>query len=143
MCYTWKEKAGYLPIFYNGCNLKRVRLLGVKSPAFPVDSLQSRRKQRHQPVGLSTTGRPCFIHAKASKKLFILQKQPISLYLLLSTSSLIKKRHIQIEKASQKKRLPTKLRYYFNLDRCATVHSGTNCCSAFTKNCLSIGWMEW
>lgn len=72
-CHTNKNnnndndnKTGYLPVFHNGCNLKRVGLLGVESPAFPVDSLQSGRKQRHQPVGRSTTGRPDLIHAKAS-----------------------------------------------------------------------------
>lgn len=68
MCQADNTRKKYLPIFYYGCNLKRVSLLGVKSSTLPVDSLQSRGKQRHQPVGLSTTVRPYLIHAKASNK---------------------------------------------------------------------------
>ena len=65
---TVGNRTGHLPVFDNGCYLKRVGLFGVKPPAFPVDSLESGGKQRHQPVGLSTTGRPYLIHATASNK---------------------------------------------------------------------------
>lgn len=59
---------GYLPIFYNRCDLKRVSLLGVEPPTFPVDSLQPRGKQWHHPMGWSTAARPYLIHAKAFNK---------------------------------------------------------------------------
>ncbi|PWA26064.1 hypothetical protein CCH79_00001620 [Gambusia affinis] len=49
-------------------SLKRVGLIGIKSPTFPIYSLQSGRKQWHQPVGLRTTVRPYFIHTTASNK---------------------------------------------------------------------------
>lgn len=65
------NSAGYLPVFHNGCDLKWVSLLGVKSPAFPVDSLQSRGKQRHQPMGWGTAARPYLIHTKALRQILL------------------------------------------------------------------------
>lgn len=62
------NKVGYLPIFYNSCDLKWVSLLGVKPPTFPVDRLQSRENQWHHPMGWSAAGRPYLIHAKAVNK---------------------------------------------------------------------------
>lgn len=90
----------YLPIFYNGCDLKWVSLLGVKPPTFSVDSLQSRGKQWHHPMGWSTAGRPYLIHAKALNKVFLLKSSYGQVLLL--TSPVQQKQTIAMQRGFRK-----------------------------------------